>query len=867
MKRFIFIIALILLSSEAAFAQDMLYKTLDNGMQVAIKKNTANNSAAVYGFVKTGSITEEEYLGCGISHYLEHVVSSGTTLHHTEAEYSGLYEKYGLMSNAYTSNEMTAYHLTGENALLDTMITTIAEFLRYCQFDQTEIDREKEVILKEMVMRSTNVNDQVREWSDAQSFQHTNDKYPIIGYPELFKKLTRSDLVTYYNRHYVPNNIIFVVIGNLDVDAAMAKVQNTFADWDRAVYPPVFLPDQLPYSTEFRYEKEFEINNPRVDVNYIISPACYRYVPELHIALELLFSKRRSPINYRLVEEEKLVNHIWAYCSPVTDPVGINTVKFSFEPINEADIDKIIAIVDEELNTAARKGFSQDLVDNYISRTKAQHILYELTPDREANLIGWSLYKYNDANILDLQIRTLENINILEMPDAISNIMLTSQRVITAALPQKDYQTPSQQAVTDILSDISMERIELDQRISLFYKEGNQKEVVDLAFMLPVCQDWETPQNAGVLQMTADLLLKGSKNFDSFEISEWMEDHVVSYRSNVQANGTLITIKCLTDDLEKMLEIFIDGFNNPSFNENDIDLLKQQIKSRYDRQSSNASHRHRVFRNKALYGSSTRYGMDNADIIDLQMNYSQKDIKDCWKKYFKIDRLSFAVHGDVSKNKAADYARLLKANLRQGSINEPLHKLQIPHIDTLFAQEYDYEQVNIDINIMAPDVNDPDSKVMRVINMLLNRPDGGLHEVTRGSNNLAYYAYAGNNANLDYGFIRISSQTSINKKDELIAVLVNQLDSFADIDISQQEINQVVAHNHSLRRNNISASYLPVIILQNEADGIGHDWYLKEAEELAEITAQDIQRVAQSYFKNKAIIVSCPSEVFERKIE
>jgi len=117
MKRFIFIIALILLSSEAAFAQDMLYKTLDNGMQVAIKKNTANNSAAVYGFVKTGSITEEEYLGCGISHYLEHVVSSGTTLHHTEAEYSGLYEKYGLMSNAYTSNEMTAYHLTGENAL------------------------------------------------------------------------------------------------------------------------------------------------------------------------------------------------------------------------------------------------------------------------------------------------------------------------------------------------------------------------------------------------------------------------------------------------------------------------------------------------------------------------------------------------------------------------------------------------------------------------------------------------------------------------------------------------------------------------------------------------------------------------------
>ena len=412
-----------------------------------------------------------------------------------------------------------------------------------------------------------------------------------------------------------------------------------------------------------------------------------------------------------------------------------------------------------------------------------------------------------------------------------------------------------------------MQKIELDNNIELFYNKADQKDVVNLALLLPIAQDWETVDNAGILEITADLLMKGSKKYDSIEISEWLEDHVVSFDCEIQSSDMMITIKCLTADLDKMLDIFIDGFNRPLFSENEIELWKERTQSRFDRRSTTARYQHQIFRNGVLYGPKTRQGMILADIVAKQMQYSQVDIRVCWDKFFKVDHISLAVNGDIFSDQAVDYARMLKSRLRKGSVTEPVHKLKIPEGNLSFSQEYKFEQVNLDINISAPDVNNPDFKVMKVINALFNRSDGGLHKATRGTNNLAYFAYASYATNHDYGFLRLTSQTSLENRDELIQVLVQELNNMMNIEISQDEIRQVLSRNEIIRRNNISADYLPSLILNSEADGLGYDWYAREMDELSNVTAEDIRRVATQYFQNKAIIVSFPSEDFQRKIE
>ncbi|MEA1972409.1 MAG: insulinase family protein, partial [Candidatus Cloacimonadota bacterium] len=129
-------------------ANQIQLKTLENGMQIATKENNSNQSAAFYCFVKTGSLNEGKYLGAGISHYLEHVVSSGSTTKRSEAEYNKIGKEIGASTNAYTSTKATAYHLVVNAKYAEDALDMLSEQMQFCKFDSFEVAREKEVILK-----------------------------------------------------------------------------------------------------------------------------------------------------------------------------------------------------------------------------------------------------------------------------------------------------------------------------------------------------------------------------------------------------------------------------------------------------------------------------------------------------------------------------------------------------------------------------------------------------------------------------------------------------------------------------------------------------------------------------------------------
>lgn len=866
MKRVLILIVLMCLLIGLQ-AEDMIYKVLDNGLEVIVKRNTTNSSAAVYGFVKTGSNTEEQYLGAGISHYLEHLVSSGTTTKRAESDYTETYEKLGLTSNAYTTANMTAYYITGEATHTDTMISMVGEFLQHCVFSQEEVDREKQVILKEMIMRSTDVSNVVHEWENACQYPVTNSIYPVIGYPELYKKLTRDDLVSYYNRHYVPNNTIFIVIGNFDPASAMSKIETELSGWERGFYPPALNPAQGSYGGEFTYTSEFPLNNAKVTINYIIPEEQYSLSAELSAAMDILFSKRTSPINYRLVEEEKLVNYIYGYTSAVPSMRRDNPAAIVFEPRNVEDIDRIIDIIDEELAKAVDRGFEQKDLESFLNREKASRILREVTPNREANSLAWSYYLYNQPDMMKIELEALENIDLEEMTEAVSEILIPKLRVITKALPETEVTETAREDFAQAEFDLKMDRIELNKDVTLLYREEDHKEVVYFNAHFPIHQDWETTENAGIMQMITDLLLKGSKKYDALEISEWFEDHVVDFDVSINYDGLMISVKCLTGDLDEALAIFTDGFNRPSFDEKEIELLKNQLQAGLQRNSTTAGYQHRVFRNGVLY-PNTRHGMKDSDVVDLQMAYTKEDLIDAWDNYFKINKdVVIAINGDISKEEASATAESFIKNLRSGKVKADRNLIVIPETNQLFPQEYDYEQVNVNINLPAPETTSPDFKVMTVINILMNRMNGGLHEATRGVNDLAYFASANYSASRDYGYMRLTSQTSINKKDELVEVLQQEIDKLKTTEIAQSEIQQALMSRKMMLRNYITAPSIGRYRMYDEIRGLESNWFDNEFEELLNVSAEDIQRVAKKYFENKIVIVSYPSEDFERTIE
>ena len=80
MKKVLLLVALALAAAPALAAGDGIHlKTLENGLQVIVKEDHSKPLAALRIYVKTGGAFEKEFLGCGISHYYEHLLSGGTT--------------------------------------------------------------------------------------------------------------------------------------------------------------------------------------------------------------------------------------------------------------------------------------------------------------------------------------------------------------------------------------------------------------------------------------------------------------------------------------------------------------------------------------------------------------------------------------------------------------------------------------------------------------------------------------------------------------------------------------------------------------------------------------------------------------------
>ena len=107
-----------LMSVNAARASQSVKTVLNNGLTVIIKENHAAPVVSLHVYVRAGSIYEREFLGKGISHYLEHLVHSGTEKR-TREQMDQIMEEIGNVSNAYTSKDHASYYITTASSYFD----------------------------------------------------------------------------------------------------------------------------------------------------------------------------------------------------------------------------------------------------------------------------------------------------------------------------------------------------------------------------------------------------------------------------------------------------------------------------------------------------------------------------------------------------------------------------------------------------------------------------------------------------------------------------------------------------------------------------------------------------------------------------
>ena len=192
---------------------------LDNGVTVLYEKVPGVKVVSVQCWIKTGSVNENDKLS-GISHFLEHMLFNGTKKF-KPGEIDEYLDAKGGYNNAFTSLDVTNYYVTIPTDEAEAAYEVVSDMVFNALLLQSEIDREKPVVLQEINRKYDDPS--YKMWQDLQAtlFEGTPYARQVIGSSETVSNFTRQEIVDYYNSFYHPQNMTLVVVGDIEEKQAL----------------------------------------------------------------------------------------------------------------------------------------------------------------------------------------------------------------------------------------------------------------------------------------------------------------------------------------------------------------------------------------------------------------------------------------------------------------------------------------------------------------------------------------------------------------------------------------------------------------------------------------------------------------------
>jgi zinc protease len=197
---------------------------LANGLTLLVSEQHYAGVASVQAWCQTGSIHEQEWLGGGLTHLLEHMLFKGTA-RRTAADISEEIHRGGGYVNAYTSFDRTVFWIDCPKAVVDTALDVLADMLFDSSIEPGELEREMDVIRREFEMGYDDPDRVLSHLTFGTAYQVHPCRTPVIGLRRIFDRITRDDVLRYYRRRYVPDNVFIVVAGDVDADIVRQQVE------------------------------------------------------------------------------------------------------------------------------------------------------------------------------------------------------------------------------------------------------------------------------------------------------------------------------------------------------------------------------------------------------------------------------------------------------------------------------------------------------------------------------------------------------------------------------------------------------------------------------------------------------------------
>ena len=215
-----------------AFPFPVEVHSLSNGLRVVFVQYDAPGLVAYYTLMRVGSRNEVEKGRSGYAHFFEHMMFRGTKQHSAE-DYNATVTRLGLNTNAFTSEDMTVYHLYGPAKALPTIIEYEADRFQNLSYDEPAFRTEAGAILGEYTKSASNPEQKMFERMTETAFIRHTYAHTVIGYLKDIQNMPSGFEYSreFFRRYYTPDNATIFIAGDFDRPATLALLQQAYGGW------------------------------------------------------------------------------------------------------------------------------------------------------------------------------------------------------------------------------------------------------------------------------------------------------------------------------------------------------------------------------------------------------------------------------------------------------------------------------------------------------------------------------------------------------------------------------------------------------------------------------------------------------------
>jgi len=202
---------------------------LDNGLRVVLAPDASSNTLYFNLVYRTGSLADPDGRS-GTAHLLEHLMFKGTEQRSAETLVDGLRQR-GIRFNATTSFDRTRYTaiFEADAARLEHLLELEAERMASLRFEQHDLDRELEVVLREMERAQDDPLGALGHRMMAAATPGQGFGRHVLGSRDELHTIELADLQRFHENHYRPDNAVLVITGKFDRAPTLEAISRHFA--------------------------------------------------------------------------------------------------------------------------------------------------------------------------------------------------------------------------------------------------------------------------------------------------------------------------------------------------------------------------------------------------------------------------------------------------------------------------------------------------------------------------------------------------------------------------------------------------------------------------------------------------------------